>query len=190
MKRLNFNPKLVSSYETQWWIAHHEKNKEELAKNLVRQHVELFELSVDDAKRAVGYFFEAVKKHDQRKLEQAIDFVADYYRVLIASLESEADPIELAKNEILWWRLHDELEFVDDKSKLTNAFASLYSRLFGISYSKMAKIAQFKTTATHEHDLAESNGVDTKTAAIHWQKVQTLLENFYSALKSEVLSDS
>lgn len=182
----SFSPELVAAYEAQWWIAHNEKNMSKLLENLISQHTELFKLSEAKARVAIDFFFKAIKMHDERDWKAAVSFATDYYRIICINLKLTANPKELAEAEIHWWRKHDDLEFKDDKTELTEAFALLYSKLFGVELEEMRDIANHKTHATHEHDLAEALDTDETQAAIHWRNVEQALINFYTSLKSKI----
>lgn len=181
-----FDPSLVATYETQWWIAHNEKNKLALVDNLTKQHQELFGLPEEKASEAVTFFFQAVRMHDQRNWSAAIAFATSYYQTIGEHFPFLADPQQLAQAEINWWIKHDELEFDEDKTALTEAFAVLYSQLFGIELNEMREIAQQKTAATHQHDLAEKPEVTPEQATLHWQKVEQYLLSFYTQIKSKI----
>jgi len=94
--------------------------------------------------------------------------------------------LEFDSSEVGWWKLHDELEFVADKTPLAKAFASLYAAEFGQKLGDLMKAGQLRAEATREHDLAEVSGIAAEEAERHWDKAGELLVDFYIELKSTV----
>jgi len=180
---IEFDPVEVGNQEVGWWRAHNEQDKQKMAQFLVRQHTLLYSMSEEEANQALRPLVEATKYHDIRDWDQAVERVTKYYEAIKKRASLDFDPKEMAKLEVGWWKLHDELEGNPDKSPLARAFAKLYATQFGIGLDKMRRVGELKAQATYEHDLAEESNISNEEAEKHWQKAGKLLVDFYTELK-------
>lgn len=183
---LSFNPILVGQAEVGWWRAHNEKDIDRLRQLLIEEHMLLYDLDEETAKRALSPLVEATKYHDKRDWQSAVDKVAEYYEAIKNKSSLDFDPREVAELEVGWWRLHDDLEGSTDKSSLAEAFAKLYATQFGKDVEVMREAGALKAQATYEHDLAEDSNTPVSDVDNHWQKAGELLVEFYKELKSKL----
>jgi hypothetical protein len=186
MIRIKFDPVQVGKLEVGWWKAHNNKDRELMYKLLVEQHMALYGFSEEEAKEALGYFIKGVKFHDSRDWNKAIEAVKDYYQIIKSKLDLNFEVAVLAKLEINWWQLHDELEDNPNKIRLAETFADLYSAEFGFERLDMLDAGKLKAQATHEHDLAEEDGIGIKMVNKHWDDAERLLIEFYKELDKVV----
>lgn len=184
MKRLlTINPKKLARAEIGWWRAHHDKNKAMLVSNLVKQHMLLYSLTRKEAHNVLMPLFEAIKSHDKRDWNSEVKFATQYYRSIKNKTHMNFNPKEVGELEIKWWKIHDELEYNLDKTKLVIAFSKLYAEIFAIKPKKLEIASRFKAQATYQHDLAENPQTPSFLIEKHWKKAEKLLINFYSELK-------
>lgn len=183
MAILQFDPVRVGQLEARWWRADHDHNRQLLLKSLVEEHIELYELSEDNAQKVLGFLAQAVQLHQSRQWEEVTQMITKYYKEIKRMTGLSYDPQEVAKLEVAWWRLHDELEHTADKSRLAKAFSTLYAALFGIPKESLLQAGRTKAEAAREHDLAEDPRTSPKEAEDHWQKAGQLLISFYQELQ-------
>jgi hypothetical protein len=181
-----FDPKVVGELEAGWWKAHNQKDRKLMFQLLVDQHVNFYSLGQGQVGEALGFLLEATKYHDAREWDSAINLVTEYYRVIKLATRLPFDPIEMAELEVGWWKLHDELEAVEDKVPLIEAFAKLYSEQFGLPTHKMLFAGRLKAQATYEHDLAEDPKTNPEEVEGHWIATKELLIEFYEELKKAI----
>lgn len=183
---MKIDPDKLGKLEVGWWRAHNEHNKPKLAKLLVEQNMLMYGLTEDEAKSALGDLVFGVNYHDMRKWDEAIEAVTCYYQKILKKSGLKYDPLTVAKLEVGWWRLHDELEHNPDKSALAKAFAKLYASQFNIKIEKMIKAGELKAEATREHDIAEAPNTPKNEAEVHWENAEKLLVDFYGEIKKEL----
>ena len=181
-----FDPYIVGSLECQWWQAHNAKNKPLLLSLLKEQHVALYGLDSENSLEALKYLFDAVSDHDIRDWKSATEKAAMYYTVIKDKAGLSFDPQKAAELEVGWWKLHDELEYVEDKTSLANAFSLLYSEVFSIAKEQLQIAGELKAQATYEHDLAEDPNTPPQDIGEHWGKAESLLINFYQELQRHI----
>lgn len=185
---IKFNPKKVGTVEYSWWKAHHEGDKKVLAENLLKQNILLYSLNKKEATQALSYLVEAVKAHDIRNWNKAVEAMGKYFQIIKVKTKLEFDTQEVAKLEIGWWKLHDLLEHSPDKSRLAKRFSSLYSKIFNIPSKNLLEAGKLRAQATHEHDLAEDPQTPKKAVGKHWKNTKSLLVQFYSELLKAINS--
>ncbi len=56
--------KNLARYEIEWWKAHHRRDKKRLYSNLIEKYRLLHNISVNEARKAIDYFFKATREHD------------------------------------------------------------------------------------------------------------------------------
>ncbi|MBU4209868.1 hypothetical protein KKC08_00600 [Patescibacteria group bacterium] len=188
MARLEFDPTAVGKLEVGWWIAHNEHNKARMFELLVQEHIALYGFTPDEAQAALGHFAEGVKGHDQRDLALAVGPLTDYYQMIKDKTGFGFDPAEMAKLEVGWWQIHDELDGNPDKTRLAEAFALLYATQFSVALDRMMVAGQLKAQATNEHDLAEMDGVSPEESRAHWDRAEQFLVDFYTELSRVIAS--
>jgi hypothetical protein len=186
VNKLTYDPEKLGTAEATWWRAHHEHNSEILKKGLFEQNMEMYALSMEDTFKVLAILFEAVKAHDERDWDTAINKMSEYYFIVKNSLRLDYDPKDIAQKEIKWWKTHDELENNPDKTPLINDFAEVYSTQFGVSKESLMKAAELRARATQEHDLAEDPNTPGDQIEYHWNNVKVLLIQFYDELKKKV----
>lgn len=196
MSLINFDPKIVGRYECGWWMAHNYGDNEKLLQNIIGEHCELYGFDVIEAKGALDCFFNAIKMQnpkiprEKRDWEGCYQEITKYYMIIKTKTGLKFDPKKAGKMEVDWWILHDNLEFVKDKTPLANAFAKLYSEVFGIDEGKMKKLGELRAKATYEHDLAENTETPKNQVDKHWKETEKLLVGAYEELKYNLgLSD-
>lgn len=185
---MKIDPVKLGNLEMAWWRAHNDQDKSKLARLLIEQNMLMYGLSQDEAKLALGDLIGGVNYHDLREWDKAIKAVTDYYQKIKSKSNLKYDPVIVAKLEVGWWRLHDELEHNPDKSKLAKAFAKLYSVQFNIEIDKLVKSGKLKAEATNEHDLAEDPNTPINEVEIHWERTKQLLIEFYTELYKNLLT--
>ena len=183
---MKIDPVKLGNLEVGWWRAHNDQDKPKLAKLLVEQNMLMYGLTQDEAKSALGDLIGGVNYHDLREWDKAIKAVTDYYQKIKSKSNLKYDPVIVAKLEVGWWRLHDELEHNPDKSKLAKAFAKLYSVQFNIEIEKLVKAGKLKAEATNEHDLVENPNTPKTDIDSHWEKAKQLLIDFYTELSKQL----
>lgn len=183
---MKIDPVKLGNLEVNWWKAHHEHDKSRLARFLIEQNMLMYDLTQDEAKSALGDLIVGVNYHDSREWDKAILAVTEYYQKILDKSGLKYDPLTVAKLEVGWWRLHDELERNPDKSKLAKAFAKLYSVQFNTNVEQMMKAGEFKAEATREHDFAENPNTPSTEIEMHWEKAKRLLIDFYTELNKHL----
>jgi len=184
--RGEFDPRVVGEAEVGWWRAHNEHKKELMLEMLIGEHSELYGFSAEEAGVALKGLFEAALLHDKRNWDGSRREATKYYQAIKDKTGLGFDPGEMAGLEVGWWIMHDELEFVDDKTRLADAFARLYAAQFGLEQKKLSQAGKLKAQATKSHDLAEREGVSKDEAEKHWGRAGDLLVEFYEELKRVV----
>ncbi len=182
MAKLEFNPKLVGQAETNWWIAHNNKDKSKMLLHLSEQLSLLYGLSEVETTQALSYLAQAIKHHDDRTLDQAHQAIGNYYTIIKDVTGLTFDPQAVGDLELAWWDIHDELEDNPDKSLLAQAFTRLYAQQFNIDKEKLVTAGTIRAKATLEHDLAETDGITPEQSRTHWHNTEQLLIEFYSEL--------
>lgn len=186
MQKLNFDSKSVGKVEVSWWQAHNIGDKQALMLGLVQHNAELYGLTMEEAQSVVQFMAQAVKAHDTKDWDSAIAKMTSAYEIIKVKLGASFGPAEAARQEVGWWELHDELEFVEDKTPLAQAFANLFALVFEVSSDELAEAGKLKAEATRQHDLAEADGVDESVSLHHWEQAEKNLVAFYEHLKSVV----
>jgi hypothetical protein len=184
MTRLEVDPIQLGNLEVGWWRAHNDKDKSKMAHLLIEQNMALYGFSSEDAKASLQDLVEGVSYHDTRQWDEAVNAVTGYYQKIKEKTGLRFNPAEVAKLEVGWWQLHDELEHNPNKTPLADAFAKLYATQFGLEIEKMKKAGQLKAEATREHDLAEDPDTLPNEVESHWDKANQLLIDFYGELKN------
>lgn len=184
--KIDFNPVEVGEVEYGWWRAHNDKDYPKVIEFLALQFSKQYGLSPEKAKRAIEPFVHAVEYHDQGNWERAAETLAGVYEAIQKNTQLSLDPKVVAKKEVYWWRLHDELEDQEDKTPLIEAFMDLYSAIYGVDRELLRDAAEQRTLATVEHDKAEQEGVTPEEAEGHWDNVKQHLVAFYTQLKRVV----
>jgi len=187
MTSIELNPVQLGDLEVGLWKAHNEKNKSEMARLLVEHNVVLYGFTPQEAQEALKGLVQGVNYHDTREWDKAIEATTVYYQKIKDKAGLDFDPKEMAKLEVGWWKLHDELGDNSDKTQLAEAFAKLYATQFGVDMEEMKKAGQLKAEATREHDLAEEPNTSEDETEGHWDKANQLLIDFYTEL-NKVLS--
>lgn len=190
MARLEIDPTQLGNLEVGWWRAHNDKDKPRMAQLLIEQNMALYGFSPEEAKSALQDLVGGVSYHDTRQWDEAINAVTGYYQKIKEKTALGFDPAEVAKLEVGWWQLHDELEHNPDKTALADAFAKLYATQFGVEIEKTKKAGQLKAEATREHDFAEDPSTPPDEVEMHWGKANELLIDFYQELKSVIPSQT
>lgn len=180
--KFEFDPVTVGTLERDWWKAHNEKNKPLMLEKLIQEHQELYSMGEKEANQALVYLAQAAKYHDVRDWDKAKEKAMRYYEAIKKATSLDFDSRQLAEMEVGWWKLHDKLEFEEDKSQLARAFTKLYAAEFGVNSGKLEVAGKLKAQATREHDLAEAVGVGEDEAAEHWNKAGEKLTKFYREL--------
>jgi hypothetical protein len=182
MKRLNFDPQdpqELSSVETNWWKAHNERNKEALYEGLLSNVRKLYGLTKEDAHSIAMFMAKAAQSHDERNWHTSFIHMRGVYEIIKKSLEASFNPETAACYEIIWWKLHDELEDSMDKSELASVFAKLFSIVFELPVKDLSVAGCYRAKATGYHDLAEKPNISESTATLHWMAVEATLYYFY-----------
>ena len=172
----------LGEYEIGWWRAHNDRDKERMVKFLVEYNREFYSLSGDDSHAAVNCLAAAAKYHDTRDWGAAERAAKEYYDLILKYSDLGFDSKEVAKLEIGWWRIHDELEHNLDKTRLARAFANLYAAEFRLDSGSLKRAGELKAQATYEHDLAEDQMTAEEDREVHWKKAEENLVEFYREL--------
>ena len=178
-----FDPEVLGRLEVGWWKAHNAKDHSLMLELLIKQNVNLYSFTPQEARETLKFLIQATKFHDTRDWNAAVSLVGEYYRVIKTKTGLQFNPKRVAELEVGWWKLHDELEGNEDKSPLATAFVNLYSMQFGIPKDKLLKAGELKAKATHEHDLAEGPSTRPEDVETHWKKAEQLLIEFYRELR-------
>jgi hypothetical protein len=186
MHKFNFDPIKVGTLEVGWWKAHHIKNKSLMSELLIKQNVELYAFTLQEAEIALKELVTGVNFHDTREWDKAIQATSLYFLKIKEKTNLDFNPQEIAETEVGWWQLHDKLENNPDKTELAETFTTLYSKMFGIDKNKLKIAGELKAEATKEHDLAEDSNTKNDEIEKHWNKAEELLINFYSELKNNI----
>ncbi|MBU0572213.1 hypothetical protein KKH23_00910 [Patescibacteria group bacterium] len=186
MGNIELNPVKLGDLEVGWWKAHNDKDKPRMAQLLIEHNVALYGFAPEEAQEALKSLVQGVNYHDTREWDKAVEVTTSYYQKIKDKTGLGFDPKEVAKLEVGWWKLHDELEENPDKTRLAETFAKLYATQFGIGVEKMTKAGKLKAEATREHDLAEKSGTPEDEVENHWDKANQLLIEFYSELKTAI----
>lgn len=180
-----FDPVKLGELEVEWWQAHGRGDKIALLRLLTAAASEQYGFSLLE-KRAVIHIVKAARLHDQRDWDGAISELAKFYRTVQKKTGLDFDPNTVARIEVGWWRLHDELEGQEDKLPLTESFMDLYSTIYGVEKKLLRGAAEKRMLATVEHDKAEQEDIKPEEAKRHWQNAKEHLIAFYTQLKGVV----
>jgi hypothetical protein len=186
MYKTTFDPEEIGTVEFTWWKAHHKKNKSLMAQMLLKQNILLYELNKIEAQKTLDFLIRAVKGHDLRDWGSAIKAMTKYYQIIKNRTGLEFKPKDAAELEIGWWKLHDQLEYVLDKTPLEQAFIKLYACIFGVETTKLQELGKYRARATYEHDLAEDPKTPSKEVDTHWQNTKNMLIKSYRELLSAI----
>lgn len=184
--KLNYNPSKLGEYEIGWWIAHNDKDKENLKKYLALQNIELYGVNEEAAAEMSVLLFTAVKLHNTRDWECAISQMEQFYNLVKLQKGYNFDSHKVAELEVGWWELHDRLEHNPDKTELTIAFSKLYGSIFSIPSEDLVEAGKERAAATYEHDLAEDPDTPSDEVKSHWEKAKQHLVTFYTMLKNQI----
>ncbi len=172
--------------EVATWRAHHEPlPKEEKIEAITRSYSAYNKAiyGIDDktSKEIMPYVLSALIFHDKGNSNQALEMVQRYYKAINEITGLGFDPEVVAKSEINWWIVHDQIELGEKTyNDLAKAFADLYSKVFTVEANVLIKACGFKAEATKEHDLAEN--LNKKDPQGHWIKAENNLVLFYTEL--------
>ncbi len=178
-----FDPVKVASLEVKWWQAHNDKDRPLLIQILILWLQELYGINQEDAQNLVRYLAKAVAFHDRRQWQEATREMVGYYEHINKILSANMDVEKAGELEVGWWKLHDELEFVEDKTPLAKHFSKLYANVYSINEATLQNCGVLKAEATREHDYAESSDTENDEISTHWQNAEKYLNNFYAELK-------
>lgn len=181
-----FDPAKVASLEVKWWQAHNDKDRPLLIQILILWLQELYGVSEADAQSLVNYLAKAVAFHDNRQWQEATREMIDYYEQINKIHAANMDVEKAGELEVGWWKLHDELEFVEDKTPLAKYFSKLYANIYSIDETALQNCGVLKAEATREHDYAESSDTENDEINKHWQNAEKYLHDFYIELKNLV----
>lgn len=180
--KVKFDSNKVARIEAEWWRVHNQKSFTQL-KNLLSEWVfELYGIKKEDSLACGESLLKAIIYHNKRKWKMALKEVEKYYQILKKKTGYLFVPKEVAKLEINWWRIHDELSKDLDKQKLEKAFQDFYGELYRLSTFQTKNIAYWKTLATVAHDLAEEIS-SKQNQNKFWGLVCKYLTNSYQALR-------
>lgn len=183
MFKLDYDPAKVGKTEQLWWKAHNEKNKPEMIKLMIEEHIQIYRMDGETAMKALIILAGGTQYHDVRDWEGAKRAANEYYEMIKEHTGLSFDSQKMAELEIGWWILHDELEHIEDKTELAKAFAALYAAEFGVDEEKLMEAGRKRAQATYEHDLAEDPQTPVAEIDKHWDNTAILLGDFYRELK-------
>lgn len=185
--KLNYEPEKIGEYEIRWWIAHNDKDKEILKKYLALQNMELYGVNEDTASKMVVFLFTAVKYHDTRDRNGAIEQMEQFYNLVKLQKGYDFNSHKVAELEVDWTELHDRLEHNPDKTELAAIFSKLYESIFSLPDGNLFEAGKERAAATFEHDLAEDPDTPSSDVESHWEKAKQHLVTFYTMLKDQTL---
>lgn len=186
MDILNTPPDLPAHTEVGTWRAHHEplpkeKKLEAITRSYSAYNKAIYGIDEKTSKEIMPYVLNALKLHDEGKSSEALEMVQQYYKAINKVTGLGFDPEAVAKSEINWWIVHDQIELGKKTYRdLTKSFADLYSKIFMTDADTLIKACSFKAEATKEHDWAEK--LDEKDPQGHWVKAENNLVLFYTEL--------
>ena len=112
-----------------------------------------------------------------------------FYSLVKRRYHESFDPVVAADLEVEWWRIHREHQHADPGAgagdePLTNAVASLYAYVYGVSKDEVRRAAQQRAEAMRHCDRWVAEGRDPASPLI--AEVRAALVRSYAALLSAV----
>jgi hypothetical protein len=184
-----FEPEKAADAEYRMWRAHFEKDKSRLVAALIDMLRFIYGADVGVAQAAAKHYLLAAKAHDARNWDSAVDELRLCFSLLFKYRNVCVDPGDIGRAHVKWIRLHDDLEFVVDKTPLCDAIAQTCAFEFGGglgSVKAFEAAASAKVLATQHHDAAESPSTPSAEVEGHWQACAKQLFVFYQELNVAV----
>jgi hypothetical protein len=118
--------------------------------------------------------------------DQAREFMRRFYALLVADQGVPIDPVEAARREVEWWRIHRVHQREDGLSEddLTAAVAHLYAYVYGVDESHVVDAARLRVIAMRLSDEWVASGCELASPVLGDER-RTLVAS-YSALREAV----
>jgi hypothetical protein len=116
----------------------------------------------------------------------ASDYMRRFYELLVRHSDLGLDPVEAARREVEWWRLHREHQYgvVGDEEPLVDSLVDLYSYVFNVPDDTVREAAQQRVQAMKHSDAWVQAGRDLEDPLLA-QEREALLAS-YRALRAAV----
>jgi len=108
-----------------------------------------------------------------------------FYELVVRHHREPFDPVEAARLEVEWWRIHRELQHdYGDPAPLVDALAALYAHVYGVPADSVRLAAEERAQAMHESDRWVEQGCDLTSPLIASERAALIRS--YAALLAAV----
>lgn len=124
--------------------------------------------------------------YPENDADRARTYMRRVYAMSVRRSTHDFDPVEAARLEVEWWRVHREGQHGGDTSsdQLAEAVARLYAYINGVDIASVRESARLRAEAMHICDRWVSAGCDTKSPLI--PQIGNRLLRSYRSLRAAV----
>jgi hypothetical protein len=186
----SFDPIRVGELECDSWVAYYQRRWLSFLRAALGLTRETFGLSPWETLRGSWWVLRANQAWAPPTPENdpaaARRYMERYYRMVARKHGERFDPAEAARLEIEWWRAHRELregrEEGEDE-RLVEAFAALYSLVYGVPPDSVQTAAKQRAQATFHSDRWIAQGLPEDSPLISEERA-ALIRSYESLLEA------
>ncbi|WP_222272740.1 hypothetical protein [Modestobacter marinus] len=189
----SFDPRVVGAAECRAWITYYRRQWGALLVTSVRLVRHAFGLSWPRTVLGAWWVLRANQvwaPYPENRPDLARDLMRRFYVLLARSSGERFDPVEVARLEVEWWRVHRELQHDADAGDrrgvepLVAALQSLYAAIYGVPASAVRLAAEERAEAMWVSDAWVRSGRDLTSPLVVEERAA--LVRSYAALLAAV----
>jgi hypothetical protein len=184
-----FDPDTVGNAETDAWASYYRREWWPFLKAAVEMVHDGFGMGRLRTLQGAYYVLRANQKwapNPDNDPAAARDYMRRFYGLVVRDSDLGLDPVEAARREVEWWRLHREHQYgiVDDEEPLVDALVDLYSYVYGVPEETVREAARHRVQAMEHSDAWVQAGCDLTDPLLARERAALLAS--YRALRAAV----
>jgi hypothetical protein len=192
----SFDPVLLGGYEAAAWVAYYRRRWGAFLRASLGLIREGFGLPLTATVHGAWYVMRASQAwapYPTNDSDAARAYMRRFYALVADRNHETFDPDEAARKEVEWWRIHRVLQrggsepstdHAHTQDDLTDALASLYAHLYGVSIDTVRGAAAHRAEAMRISDAWFTEGADASSPAIAAERDE--LVKGYALLRAAV----
>jgi hypothetical protein len=189
----SFDARRVGELECDAWVAYYGRRRAAFLQASFGLTRESFGLSVPDTLRGSWWVLRANQAWapvPDNDADGARRYMGRFYRMVGKRQGESFDPVEAARLEVEWWRVHRELRYDDgeaDERPLIEALIQLYTYVYSVPADSVGTAARERARAMIHSDRWVDAGRDPESPLIVQER--TALVRSYESLLDAVRTD-
>jgi hypothetical protein len=185
-----FDPRLVGNLETDAWVAYYRREWISFLRSAISLTRQTFGLPWPDTLHGAWLVLRANQlwapfpDNDPEACRKAMQ---KFYALVKRRHGDDFDPVEAARLEVEWWRVHREHQHDEsgaDGRPLVDALAALYSYVYGVPEDSVRVAAEQRALAMDYSDRWVTEGCSMASSLVDQERAA--LVRSYAALLSAV----